>query len=179
MLTISIVIFSRHLVVENQVLDPLLFLPVCLLLTFHCNSKARIRRQVDSASLYCQYLYIGTGQNGQTHLLFVSFLRHQRKRHGIGRLRARSFRGSRFSAGFPSRSLHRQGNIEDSFAFEPARFNAIHHHLFEFTVEFGICFRITFLFLARDEDLLIVGLAVAVLFRSWTGCLHPLVHSKP
>lgn len=83
-----------------------------------------------------------------------------------------------FSAGFPSRSFHGQGNIEDSFAFEPARFNAIRHHLLEFAVEFGIRLRITFLFLARDEDLLIVGLAVAILFRSRTGCLCPLAHLK-
>lgn len=31
-----------HLVVKNQILDPLLFLPIRLLLALHGNSKARI-----------------------------------------------------------------------------------------------------------------------------------------
>lgn len=50
-LTIITLLLIRQLVVQNQVFDALLFLPVGLLLSPHGNGKARIRRQINSTSL--------------------------------------------------------------------------------------------------------------------------------
>lgn len=50
-ITLVLLIVICHLIVENQALDPLLFLSVRLLLASHGNRKIGVRRQVDGPRL--------------------------------------------------------------------------------------------------------------------------------
>ena len=124
---------------------------------------------VDGTGLYGLVVRLATAK-GRAYLLLVSFLGHQRERHGIIRGLRCLWRG-RLKRCLTSRPLHRQRYVKHTLAFEFPGFHALRHHLLEFTVKFGFRLWVAFLFLPSYEDLFVFGLTVTILFRVRAGRL--------
>src|SRR4030088_719071 len=99
-------------------------------------------------SVECQY-ETPTGARRQPTLLPISFLGHQGKCHCISGLwlNRSLFATSRVS----TRRSHGKRYVEHGLSLKSSRLHALGHHLLECPVEIGLYFRITFLFLARNE----------------------------
>lgn len=113
-----------------------------------------------------------TGESG-SDLLLIALLRHQRECHGLG---GHWLRRGRFSRRLGWRiltrdSLHGQGDIEYPLTLKAPGVHALDHHFLKFTIEVGLDFWITLLFLARDDNMLVLEIAFVVRFGVRTGCL--------
>lgn len=176
-LTFFILILTK-IVVQNKVLDPLLFLAFRLLLVSHSNRKVGIGRKFQRPGLHrisYDQLYSGV----LAHLLLVSLLGEQGKGHlggwDVGSIVALVGRRRCLTRPRP----YRECNVKYGTSIQFSGFQTLRHHLGILPFKVGIFLRVDLFLLSSDNDgfvrrFLRCRVLIIVLIKIYGQCLcHP------